>query len=133
MLFFLATQLVFIINVFKNGSSSHENSPFDFLTIELAILGVLMMVMGNFMPKARKNAMFGLRTFWSMANDRTWLASNRFGGALFCVGGLVVTLAAFLLEGMTVLWVAFGTIVVITIAAVVYSYVTYRKWGRVER
>lgn len=130
MVFFLITQLVFIYNVFKNGNESNEESPFDFMTIEMAILGVLMIIMGNVMPKSKRNGMFGLRTPWSMANDRTWLACNRFGGVLACVAGFMILLVALLLDGMMIIWVTLGIIVVMSITVIVYSYVAYKKWGR---
>ncbi len=130
MVFFLITQLVFIYNVFKNGSSSHENGPFDFMTIEMAFLGILMIIMGNVMPKSKRNGLFGLRTPWSMANDRTWLACNRFGGVLACVAGFMILLVALLLDGMMIIWITLGIIVVMSIVVIVYSYVAYKKWGR---
>lgn len=130
MVFFLVTQFVFIYNVFKNGNASNEESPFDFMTIEMAILGVLMIIMGNVMPKSKRNGMFGLRTPWSMANDRTWLACNRFGGVLACVSGFMILLVALLLDGMMIIWMTLGIVVVMSIAVIVYSYVAYKKWGR---
>lgn len=131
MVFFLVTQLVFIHNVFKNGNANNEESPFDFMTIEMAILGVLMIIMGNVMPKSKRNGMFGLRTPWSMANDRTWLACNRFGGVLACVAGFMILLVALLFDGMMIIWITLGIVVVMSIAVIVYSYVAYKKWGRV--
>lgn len=131
MVFFLVTQLVFIYNVFKNGNASNEESPFDFMTIEMAILGILMIIMGNVMPKSKRNGMFGLRTPWSMANDRTWLACNRFGGVLACVAGFMILLVSLLLDGMMIIWITLGIVVVMSITVIVYSYVAYKKWGRV--
>ena len=36
------------------------------------ILGVIMLIVGNIMPKARMNSFIGVRTPWSMKNEITW-------------------------------------------------------------
>ena len=44
----------------------------DINQITCGILGVLMMIIGNIMPKARLNSILGVRTTWSMKNEWTW-------------------------------------------------------------
>ena len=43
-------------------------------------VGLLLVLLGNAMPKARRNALFGLCTKWSMADDEVWRKCQRFGG-----------------------------------------------------
>ena len=62
-------------------------------------VGLLLVVLGNFMPKARRNAWFGLRTSWSMANDRVWQKSQRFGGMATVACGFAMMLLSVLLPG----------------------------------
>ncbi len=91
------------------------------------VTGVLLMFFGNIMPKARRNAIFGLRTKWSMANDQVWRKSQRFGGISAVICGVLMVLSAAILPGdwnmaaMTLLilaWIA---------ACVSASYVYYKK------
>ncbi|MEY4531815.1 MAG: hypothetical protein RLZZ156_2536, partial [Deinococcota bacterium] len=51
-------------------------------------LGVLLIALGNLMPKIAPNAYAGLRLPWTLASDRAWYAANRVGGWLFVGGGL---------------------------------------------
>lgn len=44
--------------------------------------------LGNRMPKAQRNSLFGLRTKWSMANDNCWQKSQRFGGYTMVISGI---------------------------------------------
>lgn len=54
--------------------------------------GTLMVVLGNIMPKARRNSLFGLRTKWSMSSDRVWQKSQRFAGIASVIEGLLLIL-----------------------------------------
>ena len=54
------------------------------------IIGMLMIVIGNLMPKLRMNAMIGLRTHWSMKNEVTWKKSQHIGGISFIIGGIII-------------------------------------------
>ena len=53
--------------------------------------------LGNNMPKAQRNSIYGLRTKWSMANDRCWQKSQRFGGYALVISGIIGTLLCALL------------------------------------
>ena len=59
-------------------------------------MGVLFIVLGNVMPKSRRNSVMGLRCAWSQYNDVTWQRSNRFGGIVLAASGLVSIVGALL-------------------------------------
>lgn len=65
----------------------------DFFRVIGMGVGLLLILLGNVMPKARRNALFGLRTKWSMADDEVWRRSQRFGG--FSAVGLGFALIMF--------------------------------------
>lgn len=62
--------------------------------------GVLLVLLGNVMPKAARNAVFGLRTKWSMANDEAWRRSQRFGGFSAVAVGFLLIVAGMFLDGL---------------------------------
>ncbi len=125
---FLVLQVLSIYNAMKHTADTTKLSV-DVISVEFAVIGLALVIMGNIMPKAKRNGLFGLRTSWSMANDRTWLASNRVGGMLLCIAGVVIVLLAFLLKEMAVIFASLGVIVVAAVIATVYSYVAYKKYG----
>lgn len=60
-------------------------------------VGVLLVLLGNVMPRARRNALFGLRTKWSMADDEVWRKSQRFGGfSAVALGFLLIVTGIFM-------------------------------------
>jgi uncharacterized membrane protein len=50
--------------------------------------GILFMVLGNWMPKVRRNSVFGVRTTQTLASDAVWERTQRFSGRLFVLLGL---------------------------------------------
>src|ERR1044072_4436394 len=44
--------------------------------------GVMLIAIGNQLPRARPNWWFGIRTPWTLSNDRVWERTHRVGGYL---------------------------------------------------
>lgn len=63
-------------------------------------VGVLLVLLGNVMPKARRNALFGLRTKWSMADDEVWRKSQRFGGFSAVAVGFLLIVTGMFMKGL---------------------------------
>src|SRR6266540_1592690 len=59
-------------------------------------LGLLFIVLGNFMGKVTKNFFVGIRTPWTLASDEVWLRTHRLGGKLFVLAGLAVLVSSLL-------------------------------------
>lgn len=92
-------------------------------------IGILFIVMGNLMPRARPNWFFGIRTPWTLSSDRVWERSHRFGGRLFVIGGLLLAAAG--LAGVS--WtsrVLIAVVAVCSLGSVLYSYLEWRKEKR---
>jgi len=49
----------------------------------LAMLGLFLMVIGNVFGKLRWNYTVGIRTPWTLADERVWDQTHRFGGRVF--------------------------------------------------
>lgn len=64
--------------------------PIDPSQLIFISLGVIIMILGNIMPKVKMNSMIGLRTTWSMKNEMTWKKSQRFGGISFIIIGILI-------------------------------------------
>ncbi len=62
-------------------------------------VGALLIVMGNLMGKIRYNFVFGVRTPWTLANERVWDKTHRFIGPWFMAWGATVLAATLLAPG----------------------------------
>jgi uncharacterized membrane protein len=56
-----------------------------------ALLGLML---GNYLGKARRNHLFGVRTPWTLADERVWDKTHRFTGRLTFLGGLALLAVA---------------------------------------
>ena len=90
------------------------------------LLGVMLIVNGNYMPKAKRNRTFGIKISWTLKSDENWNATHRFAGKVFVISGIVTLLLGFLpTEIMFISFIAVLFAVVIT--PIVYSYRLYRR------
>lgn len=60
--------------------------------------GVLLAAVGNYLGKARRNAAFGIRTPWTMAESAVWDRTHRFTGVLMVLAGGVLIVLGFALR-----------------------------------
>lgn len=90
-------------------------------------IGALLLVLGYLMPKVRRNAWFGLRTKWSLANDTVWQKSQRFGGMASVLAGSTMMILAMFVPGSWNLLVMTIVIAVWLILCVVASYRFYHE------
>ncbi len=88
--------------------------------------GILFIVIGNLLPRARPNWFVGIRTPWTLSSDRVWEKTHRVGGWLFVMGGLLISLSTFL-GGTWSRRVLVAVCVLSSLGAVVYSYLAWRK------
>ena len=84
---------------------------------------LLIALLGNLMGKVRRNFFIGVRTPWTLANERVWHATHRFAGKTLVAGGLVgLALLIFGLESFPIYAILAGAL-----APVVYSLVYYKQ------
>lgn len=98
----------------------------DMNTVILLMMGVLFIVLGNYLPKLRPNWFAGIRTPWTLSSQLSWDKTHRLAGWLFLLmGALFLIVAIFqsvwtitamlIFDGLCLAWM------------VVYSYLVYRN------
>ncbi|WP_416728645.1 SdpI family protein [Fictibacillus sp. JL2B1089] len=100
------------------------------LVVNLGI-GLLFIVLGNYLPRIKHNYFIGVRTPWTLANEKTWRKTHQLSGKLFVVAGILLVAISFLpgiykFTGMLVVVVA--TVLISTIA----SYIFYNRYKNVS-
>ena len=108
------------------------NDPYRFNVGKIAEIGIalLFIFIGNYLPKCKQSFTLGIKTMWTLSDERVWNKTHRLGGVLFVIAG-VVTLAAALFCGEKVMFAVtmvtmLGTVTVTT----VYSYILYKKYNQ---
>jgi uncharacterized membrane protein len=99
-----------------------------FRGLALGLVGGFFIVVGNVMGKLRWNTTVGIRTPWTIADERVWDQTHRFGGKLFVACGALLVTALFLPVGRDAQapLIVVATLVPV-IGATLKSYVAWRQ------
>lgn len=88
------------------------------------VVGIMLMIMGNYLPKAKQNYTVGVKIPWTLNDEENWNKTHRVAGFVFTIGGLLIALSSFFkIRAIVLLIVIFSMIFIPTI----YSYIIYRK------
>jgi uncharacterized membrane protein len=101
---------------------------FDFSQTVIPAIGILMIIVGVLVSKAKRNFFIGIRTPWTLSSDEVWNKTHELGGKLFKVAGVIIVLLSFVPE--IAIYVLLGLVFGIVIWLVIYSYVLYRGIGQ---
>lgn len=103
---------------------------FDLFSILNLILGVFFIVIGNFLPKTKRNGVLGVRTSWTKNSDKAWYVANRNAGIAFVLSGVASFVLAFAVGGTLSVAIMLGFMFISLIASYIYSYISVSKAKR---
>lgn len=110
------------LSVLTYGMGWRHDMPSD----AAVALGLLFVVIGNSLGKFSRNDVIGIRTPWTLADKEVWVRTNRVGGWLVVLAGVVMAAT-----GLMGFRLAPGLIALAAAAAVSvgYSYLIWRRIG----
>lgn len=90
-------------------------------------LSILFIIIGNYLPKNKQNSAIGIRNAWTLKDETNWNKTNRLGGFLFSIGGLIMLMLNIFVSRH----IALGSIAIISILTglivTLYSFYLYKK------
>ncbi len=101
-----------------------QDSNVDMSSFVFVAVGLLLVVLGNFLGKVRKNFFLGIRTPWTLASDEVWAKTHRLGGWCFVIAGIFMAIMGVAAPAVT--WTIF-VVIALALIPVVYSYLAYRQ------
>ena len=98
---------------------------YDFDTSYLCgiLIGVLYLVLGNFLPTVKPNYTIGFRIPWTLNDPDNWYHTHRFGGKCMVIGGIIMILTSPLQN----MWILLAAAIVPCLLPAIYSYLYYCK------
>lgn len=117
-----------VVSVFVNGAvyMAVFGKEFGIERAEIIIIGLMFVIIGNYLPKCKQNYTIGIKLPWTLSDEENWNKTHRFGGKLWVIGGVAVIIVAFLpTEIMVVVFLMI--IVVMAIVPMIYSYFLYKN------
>lgn len=100
----------------------------DMARTMVAMIGVSFIAIGNFLPRIRSNWWMGIRTPWTLENERVWRETHRLAGWTFVAGG-VLAVCAVLLPPDVRMPVAIVALIGGALLPAAWSYVLWRRYG----
>ena len=124
---FIAFMVLFLVYV--QGLMLAWNLGFTNFRMSISLmpaLGLLFIMVGFMIRKAKRNFFIGIRTPWTLSNDKVWDETHRLGSWLFMGSGVLAILGSFF-GGMTAFWFLFVPLIGSAIFLLIYSYLLYQR------
>lgn len=90
------------------------------------IVGILFLLIGNYLPQCKPNFFIGIRTPWTLSNEEVWRKTHRFSGKVFVILGLIMILSIFVPAALKS-FLMIGMIIGAVVLTMLYSYFAYKK------
>ncbi len=102
------------------------NHGFRMSTAIVPAIGLLFILAGMLIRRAKRNFFIGIRTPWTLSSDRVWDQTHRLGSVLFIACGILALFGLFF-PGATAFTIVIVPILVCTLVLVVYSYIVWAR------
>lgn len=86
------------------------------------LMGILFIVIGNYLPKSKQNYTVGIKLPWTLDDKENWNKTNRLSGYLFVISGL-----AFLVNSIFLTMIPIIFVVLAVFIPAIYSYILYKN------
>lgn len=102
-----------------------RDGAFEMGAAIIPAMGLLFIFIGYMIRSAKRNWFIGIRTPWTLSNDKVWAETHRVGGNLFMVSGVIAILGLFF--GGQAIWFTLVPILGSTVFLYIYSYVLFQR------
>ena len=117
----------FMVLIFASIRIAQNPGSFEMGTLVPVMVGLLFVVIGNYMPKFRHNYTMGIKTPWTLASETCWDKTHRFAGPLWMAGGVMFMVSSFVFSESAFRYVFILIIVVLVVVPAAYSYLEFQN------
>lgn len=120
--------IVPVMSVFVSGMvyAAALGVKVDVGTWTLALCSVLFILIGNYLPKCRRNYTIGIKVPWTLDSDENWNVTHRFAGKVWVTGGFILLIVSFL-PGELKPWIYVPGSMLMAVLPVCRSYLYYKS------
>ncbi len=124
-LIFPAMSVVFAAVIYSHAL----NYELSIGSLLFPLLGVLFVLMGNWLPKVRQNSTLGIKIKWTLYSEENWNKTHRFAGFVWVAGGILFCLMGFVPEKL-LFWLLPAQVLLLAAVPTVYSWALAKKQQR---
>lgn len=114
----LVMLITFVISVFYG-----LGKKINVMVIISIFVGFLLILIGNYLPKTKRNYTVGIKLPWTLNSDENWNKTHRLAGYFFILGGIFFLLTPFIGNE----YLIFLTFMIIGIIPAIYSFYLYKN------
>ena len=116
-----------VISLFSNGFIYAFALGWEFRPELLVspMIGLLFIVLGNYLPKIRQNPTLGIKISWTLKSEENWNRTHRMAGKLWVIGGILLLFTVFLPMNIAA-WIWVTALIVLAVVPMGYSYYLHR-------
>ncbi len=117
---FMSILALFIIYSAKNQSFANNNYI-------VLLIGLVYIILGNYLKFIKVNYFIGIRTPWTLESEIVWEKTQKLGGKIWFIGGILIVFLSLLLDKQLAFILFIIITVIIIVTPVIYSYLLYKK------
>lgn len=103
--------------------------PVSFMQFTPLLIGAVLIICGNYLPKSRQNYSVGIKLPWTLNSKDNWNRTHRLAGRLWMAGGVLVIAQGFFFHDNHIVNGFFmaAIVAVLVVVPMLYSLMLYRK------
>ncbi|GMQ62319.1 SdpI family protein [Vallitalea maricola] len=90
------------------------------------LVGILFIIIGNYMPQFRHNYFIGIKTPWTLTDETNWKKTHFYGGYVFMILGIIIILMG-IISNPLIVYIGLAVSAILFISLFVYSYLLYKN------
>jgi len=122
---FIVLIIVFLFYIYLLSIFWNLGFRFDMGRLMVPALGILFYYCGILVENAKRNWFIGIRTPWTLSNEKVWEKTHKIGGKLFKIAGLIAFLGIFFPNYS--FYFILVPVLLVAVYTIAYSYSEYQK------
>lgn len=128
---FIVLFILFMFYIYLLSLLWNIGFRFNMSNMMIPAMGILFFYIGVLTENAKMNWFIGIRTPWTLSNEKVWNKTHKIGGLLFKIAGVLALIGVFFQE-YAILFVLIP-VCVLSVYLVFYSYFEYQKQARKKK
>ncbi|GAB5409801.1 MAG: SdpI family protein [Balneolaceae bacterium] len=118
---------VFMTAIYGFVMASALGSQINFASYIIAGVGLLILIVGNYMNSIKPNYFIGVRTPWTLESPEVWKRTHRLTSKVWVVGGFGMMISAFFPSILESAFPITALVFVLAGVPIVYSFMLFKK------
>lgn len=89
-----------------------------------ALIGILFIALGNYLPKCKQNYTVGIKLPWTLNSEENWNRTHHLSGYLFIFAGIIMIITGFLPQ---ISFLSLPALLIAGFVPMIYSFVLFKK------